>query len=521
MKFTDIEVLQSWENKPLVPKDSFYYALSQADDIFRDELFLDCYASCGRPSIPPSRLVKILLLQFYEGVSDREAEQRARYDLRWKVALNLSLGEAGFDHTDLTRFRARLLLHKKERAIFEEILVAAQAKGLIPQKGTKQIIDSTHMLGAGAVQDTYTLIKLAIRKLLSAIKDRLNLTELKLNLDYHSKHKPKIDWNDPAARERLLNQLYQDALTVIAAADRLELSPKEKELKDLLYTVAEQDVEHKQDGTVTIKRGVAKDRVISTTDPEMRHGHKSQSRRFDGYKVHTGIDKESEFITEIAATPGNAHDSEAALSLIDQQPGERRPEEVICDTAYGTGKVREEMAARRVKVISPVPEGHGKNGCFPKSAFEIDLDAQTCRCPAGKLAPEKIYDRKTGRLKMFLFSTEQCQNCPLKSKCTKNKKGRRTVTVSNYERYLQEGRAYQKTEEFAKEYPQRYKIERKQAEMVRHGLRKARYIGLAKITLQALFVGAVVNFKRYWKLLIQKAQEKAALAATTPPPLAA
>lgn len=179
------------------------------------------------------------------------------------------------------------------------------------------------------------------------------------------------------------------------------------------------------------------------------------------------------------------------------------------------------MAARRVKVISPVPEGHGKNGCFPKSAFEIDLDAQTCRCPVGKLAPEKIYDRKTGRLKMFLFSTEQCQNCPLKSKCTKNKKGRRTVTVSNYERYLQEGRAYQKTEEFAKEYPQRYKIERKQAEMVRHGLRKARYIGLAKITLQALFVGAVVNFKRYWKLLIQKAQEKAALAAATPPPLAA
>jgi hypothetical protein len=174
-------------------------------------------------------------------------------------------------------------LHKKERAIFEEILVAAQAKGLIPQKGTKQIIDSTHMLGAGAVQDTYTLIKLAIRKLLSAIKDRLNLTELKLNLDYHSKHKPKIDWNDPAARERLLNQLYQDALTVIAAADRLELSPKEKELKNLLYTVAEQDVEHKQDGTVTIKKGVAKDRVISTTDPEMRHGHKSQSRRFDGY----------------------------------------------------------------------------------------------------------------------------------------------------------------------------------------------------------------------------------------------
>lgn len=149
MKFTDIKVLQSWEQRPLVPQDSFYYTLSQADDIFRDELFADCYSSCGRPSIPPSRLIKVLLLQFYEGVSDREAEQRAFYDLRWKVAPGLSLGEAGFDHTDLTRFRARLLLHKKERAAFEEIINAAQAKGLLPQRLAKQVIDSTHVLGQG------------------------------------------------------------------------------------------------------------------------------------------------------------------------------------------------------------------------------------------------------------------------------------------------------------------------------------------------------------------------------------
>jgi len=104
LKFTDINILQTWEEKPLVPEDSFYYGLSQADDIFRDELFADCYASCGRPSIPPSRLVKVLLLQFHDRASDREAEKRALYDLRWKVSLNLPLGEAGFDHTDLTRW---------------------------------------------------------------------------------------------------------------------------------------------------------------------------------------------------------------------------------------------------------------------------------------------------------------------------------------------------------------------------------------------------------------------------------
>jgi transposase len=224
LKFTNIDVLQAWEQKPLVPEDSFYYGLSQADDIFRDELFADCYASCGRPSIPPSRLVKVLLLQFHDRVSDREAEQRALYDLRWKVALNLSLGEAGFDHTDLCRFRARLLLNKKERAAFEEILKAAEAKGLLPAKCVQQIMDSTYVLGAGAVQDTYTLIRLAIRKLLSALKKRPDFPELRLNLNYQGKGKPKINWEDPAERERLLNQLYQDALAVINATEGMELS---------------------------------------------------------------------------------------------------------------------------------------------------------------------------------------------------------------------------------------------------------------------------------------------------------
>ncbi|MGB9804846.1 IS1182 family transposase [Desulfofundulus sp.] len=504
LTFTDINILQTWEQKPLVPEDSFYYGLSQADDIFQDELFADCYASCGRPSIPPSRLVKVILLQFHDRVSDREAEQRALYDLRWKVALNLSLGEAGFDHTDLSRFRARLLLNKKERTIFEKILKAAEAKGLLPAKCVQQIMDSTYVLGAGAVQDTYTLIRLAIRKLLSALIKRPDFPELRLNLNYQGKGKPKINWEDPAERERLLNQLYQDALTIISATEGMELSCKERELKDLLLTVATQDIEQKEDDSVTIKRGVAKDRVISTTDPEMRHGRKSHSRLFDGYKSHTAMDKESEFITAVTVTPGNIHDSEATFALVDQQPEERRPEEAIFDTAYGTGRVREEMATRQIKVISPVPEGIGKDGCFPKSAFEIDLDRQICRCPAGQIAPEKIYDKKTGRLKVFLFSPEQCQNCPLLNQCTRNKKGRRTVTVNTYERYLQEGRVFQKTEEFAGKYPERCKIERKQAEMVMHGLRKARYVGLAKVTLQALLVATVVNFKRYWKLLNQK-----------------
>lgn len=511
LKFTDIDTLQTWEQKPIVPENSIYYGLSQANEIFRDELFADAYSFSGRPSIPPGRLIKVLLLQFYDKVSDREAENRARYDLRWKIALGISIAESGFNYSALSRFRARLLLHEKERTAFEEILEAAIAKGLLPGNCAKQIMDSTYVLGAGALQDTYTLIRMAVRKLLITISKRLNLIALlpkPLNLDYQSRNKPKINWEDPAERNKLLNELWQDALQIVEIVDKLKLTKQEQELRDILATVAIQDIEQQKDGTVKIKQGVAKDRIISTNDPEMRHGRKSSARRFDGYKTHTAMETGNNFITEIEVTPGNIHDSEAAALLVDEQPEERKPDTVLCDMAYGTGQNREEMEKRRVKLICPVPTDLGRNGCYPKSAFTIDLDAQTCQCPAGKTAAEKIYHKKTNQLKVFAFSQEQCQNCPLLNQCTKSKKGRRTITVNQYERHLQEARAFQQTEEFKNEYPQRCKIENKQAEMVHHGLRQARYIGKAKVNLQALLIGAIVNFKRYWKLVTEQSQLK-------------
>ena len=166
------------------------------------------------------------------------------------------------------------------------------------------------------------------------------------------------------------------------------------------------------------------------------------------------------------------------------------------------------MKKRQVKLICPVPTDLGRNGCFPKSAFTINLDSQTCQCPAGKIAAEKIYHKYTNQLKVFAFSQDQCQNCLLLNQCTKSKKGGRTITVNQYEQHLQEARAFQQTEEFKNEYPQRCKIENKQAEMVHHGLRQSRYIGKAKVYLQALLIGAIVNFKRYWKLVKEQSQLK-------------
>lgn len=504
--FLDVEAAAGLRGKPIVPRDSIYHELSEADDIFDDALFAPAYAQVGRPAISPGMLTKVLLLQQMEGISDREAEARARYDLRWKQALRVPIDEAGFESSTLSVFRTRLLVNGLEAQVFQQILETAAARGLISQQAAVQVVDSTYTLGAGAVQDTYTLLCTVIRKLLRVLNRRMDFTARLapgLRVDYGGKgKKPKIDWNDPEAKQRLLSELVADARQVLAATAGLELTAAETRLVELLGVVATQDVSEDEAGRVVLKQGVAKDRVISATDPELRHGRKSRARKFDGYKTHTAVDVESEFITSVATTPGNVHDSEAATQLVDAQPPEQRPQVLIGDSAYGTGQVRAELAGHQVQVVAPVPEGPPPAGRFPKTEFTIDLVAGTCRCPAGELAAEQRYSRK-GRLKAFAFSAGQCGGCPHKDQCTQSKHQRRVVTVHAHEQHLQEGRAFAKTEAYAELYGRRHLVERKQAELVRHGVRQARYRGQRKVTLQVYLAAAMVNFKRLCTLARQ------------------
>jgi transposase len=191
----------------LIPPGSFYARLAAQRDVLVDDddyraLYKD--SAKGRPSIPPSLVVLAMLLQYHDDCSDAEAEARVRFDLRWKHALGLSLEAGGFDATVLCRFRGKLLAHGLERALFDRLVRAARAAGLIATDA-EQVVDSSHVLGAAGVRDTDALIRGGIRTLLRALGyapgRRAALPDrLAWYVDPAAPEKPDLDWDDAAAR---------------------------------------------------------------------------------------------------------------------------------------------------------------------------------------------------------------------------------------------------------------------------------------------------------------------------------
>ena len=267
-----------------VAQDSIYGRMAAVKDVlFRDDDLAKMYCpDNGRTSIPPSLMCGVLLLQFHDGVGDDEAVERLQYDLRWKVALGLPLDFAGFDPSSLVVFRKRLLKHKEERYAFERFLKVAREAGFLPEK-LRQLFDSTSMKGAGGVQDTYTLLRKGIRKLLRAMgfdvpsKRRGLQTNLERYLD--SDKKAEIDWSDPKARAEQLKVLVRDADAALDLAVEHADDEEVRLVGWLLTKILGDDIETGEDGEPKLGQGVARDRMISWTDPEMRHGRKSASQR--------------------------------------------------------------------------------------------------------------------------------------------------------------------------------------------------------------------------------------------------
>ena len=291
--------------------------------LFADELFADLFAGTGRRSVPPRIVAVVMVLQRLFGLSDREAVEAFEFDARWKYAAGgLDFDYPGFAHTVLVDMRARLAASERPRRIFEVSLDAARRAGLV---GARRVLDSTPLYDAVATMDTVTLARSAIRQLLNVVGTELE-AELRGVLgrddDYASGGKPSCDWDDPAARETLVDEMAKDAYACLAVLDGRELAPSVAQVAELLATVVGQDLETGDDGIFRIARKVAKDRVISVVDPDARHGHKTAARKFDGYKGHVAVDPDSEVITSTVVTPGNASDASVAGDLIEDFLGD-------------------------------------------------------------------------------------------------------------------------------------------------------------------------------------------------------
>ena len=479
------------------------------DEIFRDEDFAKFYTlNTGRPSVPPSLLATALVLQTYDGVSDDEAKRRADYDIQWKVALGVEIEARPFAKSTLQEFRAQLIVHEDQRAIFQKSLELAKRQGYFKSnRKLKVALDTTNILGRGAVKDTYNLMADGIVMMLVVLAKQAGeelisfaeqlsfgryVTEASLKGD------AEIDWSDPRERRRFLQEIVADADRVLelvrAARKYLEAEgPKDVALAEAagrLSRVLAQDIERKADGP-RIRDGVAEDRMPSVHDPEMRHGRKSKSKLFDGHKADIAVDTDSQLITAVGMLNGNAPDAEQALERTCETEAATgcAVEETVGDCAYGDGGTRKEFADAGRKLVAKVPTMTNR-GCFPKTAFTLDLEAGTCTCPAGKTADEFLPAKVGGGV--FHFAATVCGACPLRVQCVRGDGGR-TVSLHPQEGLLQAARALQASPAFRDYRSRRQAAEHRIARLMQLGIRQARYFGTPKTLFQLAMAAAVAN----------------------------
>ena len=522
-----------------VGKDTFYGLLaSLRGQLFRGADFAGFYcADNGRDSVPPSLLATALLLQTHDKVSDAEAKARADFDIRWKVALGIEIEDRPFAKSTLQVFRAQLILHDKVRAVFESSLRLARESGYLKKRGMRVALDTTNILvGRGAVKDTLNLLADGIVKLLRAlaavegvpVRQWAEVHGYERYLGSSIKGESAIDWSGKKARAGLLATIVADADRLLEVARQAqealaEGSPERQGIvaaAELLGQLLLQDVERTGDG-IGLKDGVSRDRRMSVHDPEMRHGHKSSSRRFDGHKAAIVVDTDTqlitELITEVEVLPGNAPDNLGALELVERSEANTGApvEETLGDAAYGDGDTRQAFADAGRDLIARVP-GRPNRSHFPKEDFLIDLEAGTCTCPAGQVTGTILpIGKRTGRtgrihqMRAFQFDGALCGVCPLRPRCiaAKGRKGRR-VQLHPQEALLQEARVLQRSDAFAGYRQRRVVVEHRLARLVQLGIRQARYFGRVKTRFQLYLAATVANLDtgggqsridgRYW-----------------------
>jgi hypothetical protein len=427
----------------LVPAGSmFAFLAAHRAEVFPDSDYADLFAppGVGRPSLPATRMAAVLTLQVLHDYSDRETAEAARFDVRWKVAIGAPLDDPGFDPSSLVYWRNRIARSARPHRISDAVRQVVRETGVLRGR-RRRAVDSTILADAVATQDTVTQLVAAIRKVAREVPGAAEqIARVCTGHDYCRPGKPKIDWDDPAAKDALVSALVNDANAVVAALQDRDLEERAASALALLALVAGQDVEPAEgsDGTGgrwRIARKVAGDRVISTVDPDARHTRKSPEARRDGYRAHLAADPETGIITDEKLTraartensgPAVAAEFLAAEAGSPGTPGAGGPGDGAAagrelswygDPAYGTGDLRGAICdAGHRAVLKPKPLQAPVQGGFTVDDFTVDQQQGTVTCPAGHTVP-------LSRTRIATFGV-RCRTCPRRTRCTTSKTGR-------------------------------------------------------------------------------------------------
>ncbi|HTQ88453.1 MAG TPA: IS1182 family transposase, partial [Streptosporangiaceae bacterium] len=432
-------------------------------DLFPDADYADLFAppGVGRPSLPATRMAAVLTLQVLHDYSDRETAEAARFDVRWKVAIGVPLDDPGFDPSSLVYWRNRIARSARPDRINDAVRKIVDETGVLRGR-RRRAVDSTILADAVATQDTVTQLVSAIRKVAREVPGAAGqIAQVCTGHDYSKPGKPKIDWDDPAAKDALVSALVNDANALVAAFTDVTLDEPAASALALLALVAGQDVEPAEgsdgrDGRWRIARKVAEDRVISAADPDARHTRKSGEARRDGYRAHVAADPETGIITDEKLTraagqensdPAVAQEFLAAAADGDCGPWQASPDAAgspgsdgeggalawYGDSAYGTGDLRDAIGkAGHQAVIKPKPVQPAVPGGFTVDDFTVDEQAGAVTCPAGITRP-------ITPTRNVIFGAA-CGTCPLRARCTTSKTGR-TLSLHPHDGLLRAARA--------------------------------------------------------------------------------
>jgi hypothetical protein len=480
------------------------------DDAFQEELE-SMYRQTGQGQAPqsPALMCMALLLQAYTQTSDAEAVCASAADSRWRMVLDrleAEEDEPAFSQGGLQQFRDRLISTEMDRRLLERTVeLARRTKGFDPKKTPKSLrvgVDSRPLEGAGRVEDTINLLGHAGRKIAECtalvlgtdVEEVCQQADVPLLLASSIKAGLDIDWSAHDAKVDAVNRLCRQLDRLMAWVTKHAGSCTDAPLTryiEALKQVREQDLERRAQGGVQIRQGVAADRRVSIEDADMRHGRKSKSKRFNGYKQHVGTDLDSELVVACAVTPANRPEEEATAELQeDMARQELFPDVLLIDRAYINSELTADVLTSGGDIVSRPWRGASvKAGLFGKRDFKVNVRDGTITCPAGE-----VESFEPGAV--VHFDPEACGPCKLRPKCTQAATGRgRTVTMGDDEPLQKRLRSRLHSRAGREQLRERVGVEHRLAHLANRQGPKARYIGTRRNLFALRSLSSVQNLE--------------------------